>query len=49
MPPATKSSKLTDNLNMTFLLAVAFRYLQVLEDTNMGFADVLPAAILNHL
>jgi hypothetical protein len=28
---------------------VAFRYLQVLEDADIGFSDVSPTAILNHL
>jgi hypothetical protein len=36
-------------LKQQILLAVAFRYLQVLKDADMGFADVSLAAILNHL
>jgi hypothetical protein len=36
-------------LKQQILLAVEYRYLQVLEDADMGFADITPATILAHL
>jgi hypothetical protein len=36
-------------LKQQILLAVEYRYLQVLEDADMGFADITPSTILAHL
>jgi hypothetical protein len=36
-------------LKQQIFLAVEYRYLQVLEDADMGFADITPATILAHL
>jgi hypothetical protein len=36
-------------LKQQIRLAVEYRYLQVLEDADMGFADIMPATILAHL